>query len=134
MFETAEIGNKVDKEIYAREGLKVREALLNAQRKLSAANFPVVIIIGGNEGAGKGELASLLNEWMDARGIQTHAIWNPSDEEQERPRFWRFWRVLPPKGRIGIFFGSWYTNPIIDRVYKRIDNDQFNLELERIRQ
>ena len=29
---------------------------------------------------------------------------------------WRFWRALPPKGRIGIFFGSWYTQPIVERV------------------
>ena len=134
MLETAEIGNKIDKDTYSREALKVRDALLKAQRELLNAKFPVIIIVGGNEGAGKGELVNLLNEWMDARGIQTHAFWNPSDEEQERPRFWRFWRVLPPKGRIGIFFGSWYTNPIIDRVYKKIDNKQFNFELERIRQ
>jgi polyphosphate:AMP phosphotransferase len=26
---------------------------------------------------------------------------------------WRFWRVLPPKGKIGIYFGSWYTDPIV---------------------
>jgi polyphosphate kinase 2 (PPK2 family) len=32
---------------------------------------------------------------------------------------WRYWRALPPKGRIGILFGSWYTAPIIDRVFKR---------------
>jgi polyphosphate:AMP phosphotransferase len=25
---------------------------------------------------------------------------------------WRFWQALPPKGKIGIFFGSWYTDPI----------------------
>ena len=29
---------------------------------------------------------------------------------------WRFWRALPPKGKIGIFFGSWYTDPILGRV------------------
>jgi polyphosphate:AMP phosphotransferase len=30
---------------------------------------------------------------------------------------YRFWRALPPKGSIGIFFGSWYTQPIVRRVY-----------------
>jgi polyphosphate:AMP phosphotransferase len=40
---------------------------------------------------------------------------------------WRFWRSLPPKGKIGIFFGSWYTEPIIDHVFQRLDAD----ELER---
>ena len=47
------------------------------------------------------------------RLTHTFSIANdPSDEEIERPRFWRFWRVLPPRGKIGIFFGSWYTYPI----------------------
>ena len=134
MFESAEIGNKVDKEAFAKEVPALREGLLNVQRDLLSAKVPLILIIGGNEGAGKGELVNLLNEWMDPRGIQTHAMWTPSDEERERPRFWRFWRILPPKGKIGIFFGSWYTDPIIDRVYKRIDDDRFNIELERIRQ
>ncbi len=31
---------------------------------------------------------------------------------------WRFWRALPPKGKIGIFFGSWYTDPIVERVHR----------------
>ena len=29
---------------------------------------------------------------------------------------WRFWRVLPPKGKVGILFGNWYTAPIVHRV------------------
>ena len=29
---------------------------------------------------------------------------------------WRFWRALPPKGKIGILFGAWHTQPIVDRV------------------
>ena len=40
----------------------------------------------------------------------------PSDEELDRPMMWRFWRALPPKGKIGVFLGSWYTWPILNRV------------------
>ena len=70
-------------------------------------------------GAGKGETVNLLNEWMDPRHIHTHAFDNPTDEERGRPPMWRYWRALPPKGKIGMLFGSWYTAPIIDRVFKR---------------
>jgi polyphosphate:AMP phosphotransferase len=132
MFETAEIGNKIDKETYAKEAPLIRESLLKCQRELLTAKVPVVILVGGNEGSGKGELVNLLNEWMDARGIHTHAMWDPSDEEKERPRFWRFWRMLPPKGNIAIFFGSWYTEPIVERVYSRFHRKRFQQELERI--
>jgi polyphosphate:AMP phosphotransferase len=53
---------------------------------------------------------------MDPRHIQTHSMGDESDEERERPHMWRYWRALPPKGKIGVFFGSWYTAPIIQRV------------------
>ena len=50
MFESAEVGHKVDKATYAREEPKLREALLNAQFDLAAnAKFPVLILIGGVE-------------------------------------------------------------------------------------
>ena len=117
MFESAELGHKIDKATYDAEVPALREALLNAQYDLlEHARFPVIILIGGVDGAGKGETVNLLNEWMDPRHIHVHAMGAPSDEEAERPPMWRFWRSLPPMGKIGIFFGSWYTEPIVSRV------------------
>ncbi|MGA8005346.1 MAG: polyphosphate:AMP phosphotransferase [Burkholderiales bacterium] len=120
MFESAELGHKLSKGEYKRIEPKLRVDLLNAQYQLSQlGKFPVIVLISGVRGAGKGETVNLLNEWMDPRHIHTHAFDNPSDEESERPPMWRYWRALPPKGMIGILFGSWYTGPIIDRVFKR---------------
>jgi polyphosphate:AMP phosphotransferase len=118
MFESAELGHAIDKNTYARQMPKLRAALLDAQYDLLEKKaFPVIVLVGGVDGAGKGETVNLLNEWMDPRHIQTHALGAQTDEEAGRPRMWRFWRALPPKGKIGIFFGSWYTAPIVDRVY-----------------
>jgi len=117
MFESAELGHKIDKATYDEAVPALREALLEAQFNLAkAANFPVIILVGGMDGAGRGETVNLLNEWMDPRYIQTHGMGEPSDEELERPMMWRFWRALPPKGRVGVFLGSWYTWPILNRV------------------
>jgi AMP-polyphosphate phosphotransferase len=117
MFESAQLLHPVDKEAYQREEARLRAALLNAQYDLKLdGRFPVLILIAGVEGAGKGETVNLLNEWMDPRHIQTTAFGAPSDEEAERPAHWRFWRALPPKGRVGIFFGAWHTQPIVQRV------------------
>src|SRR5262245_11015246 len=102
MFESAEVGNKVDKTTYKTESAQLRSDLLAAQKELAAANFSVVITVAGLSGAGKSEIVNLLLEWLDARGIQTHALHEPTDEERQRPRMWRFWRLLPPTGRIGI--------------------------------
>ncbi|MBL8376787.1 MAG: polyphosphate:AMP phosphotransferase [Burkholderiales bacterium] len=134
MFEAAEIGHKVGKEEFSRREPQLRAALLKAQYDvLQTGTFPVVIVIGGVDGAGKGETVNLFNEWMDPRHIVTRAFGEASDEEAERPPMWRFWRALPPKGRIGILFGSWYTVPIVDRVLRRTGSAQLMQSIESIR-
>src|SRR4051812_50630 len=101
MFDSANLDHHLDKAAYAREEAKLRPALLNAQYDLNEnGRFPVLILIAGVEGAGKGETVNLLNEWMDPRHIVTHAFPAPSDKERERPPLWRYWRALPPRGKI----------------------------------
>jgi AMP-polyphosphate phosphotransferase len=39
---------------------------------------------------------------------------------------------LPPKGRIGLFLSSWYSRPVLDRVYGRSRTADFDRQLERI--
>ena len=132
MFESAELGHKIDKATYDKEVPKLRKALLDAQFDLAEqAKFPVIILVGGVDGAGRGETVNLLNEWMDSRFLQTHGMGEPSDEEMERPMMWRFWRALPPKGRIGIFLGSWYTWPILNRVMGITKLAELDQSLER---
>ena len=134
MFESAEVGHKIPKSEYNIQEPKLREALLKAQYDLLAdAKFPVVIIIGGVDGAGKGETVNLLNEWMDPRHIVTRAFGEMTDEEAERPPMWRFWRALPPKGRIGVLFGSWYTEPIVNRVTGKTNAAGLMQSIEEIR-
>src|SRR5450631_379026 len=94
MFEAAELGHKISKEEFAQEEPRLREELLAAQYALLAKpKFPVIVIIGGVDGAGKGETVNLLNEWMDPRHIIAHAMGEKSDEERERPHMWRYWRA-----------------------------------------
>jgi polyphosphate:AMP phosphotransferase len=132
MFDSAELGHKIDKATYDEEVPKLREALLVAQMDLAKqSKFPVIILIGGLDGAGRGETVNLLNEWMDPRFIQTHGMGDPSDEELDRPMMWRFWRELPPKGKIGVFLGSWYTWPILNRVTGRTKTAELDQSLER---
>jgi polyphosphate:AMP phosphotransferase len=132
MFETAELGQKISKEEFKAREPVLREQLLEAQALLREANFPVVLVFAGVDGAGKGETANLLSEWMDPRGIETHAFSDPSDEERERPEYWRYWRALPQKGRIGVYLKSWYSPPLLGRVYRDISGSEFDDQLDRI--
>ena len=132
MFETAEIGRTVSREEYEAEESKLRLDLLEAQRALQKAGVPVVLLLAGADGAGKGETVKKLLEWLDARGLDTHAFGPPTDEERERPRWWRYWMSLPPRGRIGIFFGSWYSDPLVDRAFGRLGRGRFDRMLSEI--
>ncbi len=132
MFEAAELGRKVEREEFDRMAPQLRTELLALQQRLRAADFPVIIVFAGVDGAGKNESINLLNEWMDPRWISTRAYGPPSDEERERPQYWRFWRDLPAKGRIGLFLSSWYHRPFLARAHGEIAPAEMDEELARI--
>jgi len=118
MFEASEVGHEISKKRFAREVPLLRANLLDAQYALAEnGTFPVIVLIAGVDGAGKGETVNVLNEWMDPRHVRTAAFGPPTDDERQRPRMWRYWMSLPPRGKVGILFGSWYTDPIVDRVF-----------------
>ncbi len=112
---------------------ELRTRLLWIQNELKDnPHFSVIILIAGMEGAGKGETVNTLYEWMDPRYLFAHAYDAPSPDESQRPPAWRFWRDLPPKGSIGIFFGSWYAEPIKRRVDRDSSRQEHEASIERI--
>lgn len=132
MFEVAELGHKLKKKEYEEQIPELRTNLLLLQEALRKANFPVLVLVSGVDGAGKGEVINQLNEWFDPRWLRAHAFGRLSDEERERPEYWRFWRALPPKGQIGLYVGSWYSRPIGERVTDKISEAEFERALARI--
>ena len=132
MFETAELGRKVGKKAFEKAVPELRVQLLELQQALRKADFPVIVLFSGVDGAGKGATVNLLNEWMDPRWIETYAYLKASDEEQERPEFWRYWRDLPERGQFGLFLSAWYSPPFLDRVHDRITDAEFDRRLDRI--
>jgi len=133
MFEAAEVGHRIDRETFEAALPALRVSLLEAQWAVhSKKAFPVIVVIAGVDGAGKGETVNALNEWMDPRHIRTAAFDTPTEEEAQRPRMWRYWQALPARGQIGLLFGSWYTDPIVDRVYRRTAKAALALAVDRI--
>ncbi len=132
MFETAELGRKLDKAEHKRAVEALRTDLLALQAQLAGADFPVIVMVNGVDGAGRGEVIHVLNEWLDTRGVDTIAFDAPTEEESHRPPYWRFWMALPRAGRMGIFTSAWYTRPVVDRAYGRIDDADLDVALAEI--
>src|SRR4051812_24594058 len=134
MFESAELGHAIDDATYARQAKQLRPQLLDAQYDLLAnKSFPVIVLVNGVDGAGKGETVNLLNEWLDPRHVRNRAFGPRTEEERARPSMWRFWQALPPKGKIGVLFGNWYTDPIYGRVAGGLKNGALTASIERVR-
>jgi len=53
MLETAEVGNRLDKDTYKKEAPGVRTALLAVQERIATTDIAPIIVIGGAEGAGR---------------------------------------------------------------------------------
>jgi AMP-polyphosphate phosphotransferase len=135
MLESAEIGHRTSKRVYAREEPKLREALLNAQFDLSqSGRGPVLVLISGVEAGGRGETANKLTEWMDPRHIRVVAFGDRTPEEAAHPTAWRYWKALPPRGKIGIFLNAWYHESALARARGHIDDDALHARLEAVRE
>jgi polyphosphate:AMP phosphotransferase len=130
MFETAELGRAVAKKDFEAVIPGLRVELVDLQQRLRSAGFPVLVLFSGVNGAGKSETINLLNEWMDPRWIESSAYQPPSDEERERPRFWRYWRDVPAKGRLGLFLSAWYSRPFLDHVYGASSAAEYEAQLD----
>ncbi|MGE0792043.1 MAG: polyphosphate:AMP phosphotransferase [Sandaracinaceae bacterium] len=134
MFESAEIGHRVSREVYKAQVPALREALLDAQyRLLESKSCSLIVVVAGVDGAGKGDTVNLVQEWLDPRHVRVHGIGRPSEDEAERPPFYRFWNRIPARGKTAVFMGSWYTDPIVDRVHKRTKNTHLDTAMEHIR-
>lgn len=129
MRNSIDLGRYVSKEDYKKELPELRSRLLEAQRALRSAGIGVLVIIEGMDGSGRAEVVNRLHEWLDPRGLQTLTFWNPSDEERERPAFWRFWRVLPGSGEVALFLGGWYRDLITDAIHNRVKNEDMGIHL-----
>ncbi|ALP52849.1 polyphosphate kinase 2 [Candidatus Tenderia electrophaga] len=112
MFEAVELGQSLSKAEFKQAETTFRAELLQLQRQLAEAKVAALIVIAGVEGAGKGAVVNRLNKWLDNRDMATHAFWDETAAETQRPEYWRYWMGLPARGAIGIMFGAWYWDPI----------------------
>lgn len=133
MFEAAEAGSKISRDEADELLLQLRVDLINAQYDLREADFPVLIVLMGDDRPGVSGLVNRLNEWMDGRYIRTHVFGAPTDEELQRPRDWRYWLALPAHGQLAIYTGAFALETILERLQGAIDRPELDRRLRHMR-
>ena len=100
-----------------------KRGVASCQRKLARlthhrrfADHALVLVFEGADAAGKGGAIRRVSGALDARQYGIVPIAAPTDEERVHPYLWRFWRHIPPRGRITIFDRSWYGRVLVERV------------------
>ena len=102
-------GRRLTKLEYEHELPKLQDRLLDAQFELrKSRERAVAVIVTGIPGAGRSEVVNELLGWLDPKFVTVYGFRAPDEVERQRPPLWRFWRVMPPRGRITILHAGWY--------------------------
>jgi AMP-polyphosphate phosphotransferase len=94
----------------------LRTELGELQRAIYKSAIPVMIVFEGLEASGKSEMVKELLKAMDPRCFRVHPTGEPTEEESLKPFMWRFWKRIPPGGRIDIYDQSWYGRFLAERA------------------
>jgi len=95
--------------------------LAKAQELLYAADsWSVLLIFQAMDAAGKDSTIKHVMTGVNPQGVQVHSFKHPSAEELDHDFLWRTTRVLPERGRIGIFNRSYYEEVLIVKVHPEL--------------
>jgi polyphosphate kinase 2 (PPK2 family) len=100
------------------EGIQM---LAEMQDKLWAQDqYALIIIFQALDAAGKDSTIKHVMSGVNPQGVDVHSFKVPSGEELDHDYLWRNFKVLPARGRIGIFNRSYYEEVLIVRVHPEL--------------
>lgn len=79
--------------------------------------WSVLLIFQAMDAAGKDSAIKHVMRGLDPKATQVYSFKEPSDEELDHDFMWRCLRVLPERGRIGVFNRSYYEEVLVVRVH-----------------
>ena len=95
--------------------------LAEEQERLYAQDrWGVLLIFQAMDAAGKDSTIKHVMSGVNPQGVQVHSFKQPSAEELDHDFLWRCARLLPERGRIGIFNRSYYEEVLVVRVHREL--------------
>ncbi len=96
----------------AREQAKLKKLSLEARRR----GVSSVLAFEGWDAAGKGGVIRRITGALEAGDYRVIPVAAPTEEERKYHYLWRFWRDLPPAGKVVIFDRTWYGRVLVERL------------------
>ncbi len=97
------------------------ERLSKLQDTLYAQNTQAILIIfQAMDAAGKDSAIKHVMSGVNPQGCDVTSFKQPSSEELDHDYLWRSMKVLPARGKIGIFNRSYYEEVLVVRVHPEI--------------
>jgi PPK2 family polyphosphate:nucleotide phosphotransferase len=95
--------------------------LAEEQERLYAQDrWGVLLIFQAMDAAGKDSTIKHVMSGVNPQGVQVRSFKQPSAEELDHDFLWRCARLLPERGRIGIFNRSYYEEVLVVRVHREL--------------
>ncbi|HMD02091.1 MAG TPA: PPK2 family polyphosphate kinase [Candidatus Baltobacteraceae bacterium] len=86
----------------------------------AARSHALLIIFQGMDSAGKDGVIKHVMSGVNPQGVDVHSFKAPTQEELNHDFLWRCEKVLPERGRIGIFNRSYYEEVVVVRVHREL--------------
>jgi PPK2 family polyphosphate:nucleotide phosphotransferase len=84
----------------------------------------MLVILQAMDAAGKDGTIEHVMSGVNPQGCQVFGFKKPSAEELDHNFLWRYMKVLPERGRIGIFNRSYYEDVLVTRVHPELLDEQ----------
>jgi len=95
--------------------------LSRMQEKLYAQDrWSLLIILQAMDAAGKDGIVKHVMSGVNPQGCDVHSFKAPSPEELDHDYLWRAHKVIPERGKIGIFNRSYYEEVLVVRIHEQI--------------
>lgn len=129
-YKTSDTGKLKSKEEAKEQLEKNIETMVELQDKLYAQDkYSLLLIFQAMDAAGKDSTIKHVMSGLNPQGTQVFSFKQPSKEELDHGFLWRVQKVVPERGRIGIFNRSHYEEVLIVKVHDLIKTQQIPLNL-----
>jgi PPK2 family polyphosphate:nucleotide phosphotransferase len=89
-------------------------------RLYAQASSGVLVVLQGPDASGKDSTIKHVMRGVNPQGVDVRSFGQPSEEDLRHDFLWRCHRVLPQRGRIGVFNRSYYEEVLVVRVHPEL--------------